>query len=159
MESTDTNENGYLGCKGRQYLINEVLTGLQDAGIPFNTDKILSLTRKVAKDVIGATGMDTITDKIWLPTEWELFGANYYSTSLGDIAETASNQGRREFYQAYADRIKYANIGGTATEVRWWMASPYYGFTYHFCLIYDGGSSNFGSANYTCGIAPAFPIG
>jgi hypothetical protein len=159
METTSTNQNGYSGSKGRQFLINEVLTGLQNAGIPFNTDAVPSLTRKVANKGSGATGLDTITDKIWLPTEWELFGANTYSWSSGNAAETDANQGRLEFYQAAADRIKYALIGGTVTAVYWWEASPCYSASNYFCYVNTNGSANYHNAVIEFGVAPAFPIG
>jgi hypothetical protein len=159
LESTNTNQNGYLGCKGRQFIINEVLTGLQNAGIPFNTDVILSLTRKVANKGSDATGLDTIADKLWLPTEWEIFGANTYSWSSGNAAEIESNQGRLEFYQSANDRIKYALIGGSVTAVYWWEASPYYGNSSDFCDVLTGGGVSYNYASYGFGVAPAFPIG
>jgi hypothetical protein len=159
MESTNTNQNGYLNSKGRQFIINEVLTGLQNAGIPFNTDKILALTRKVANKGSGATGLDTITDKLWLPTEWEIFGANTYSWSSGSPAEVEGTQGRLEFYQSADDRIKYALIGGNVTAVYWWEASPYYNVSNYFCAVHTHGSVNSYNANIELGVAPAFPIG
>jgi hypothetical protein len=160
METSSTNQNGYLGSKGRAFLINEVQTGLQNAGIPFSTDKILSLTRKVANKGSGATGLDTITDKLWLPTEWELFGANTYSWSSGSQAETADNgQGRLEYYQDDASRIKYAIIGGSVTAVCWWEASPYYNYSSRFTIVGNSGNANYTGASTTLGIAPAFGIG
>jgi hypothetical protein len=159
MESTNTNQNGYLNSKGRQFIINEVMAGLQNAGIPFDTDVILSLTRKVANKGSGATGVDTITDKLWLPTEWEIFGANTYSWSSGNQAEIESTQGRLEFYQSAEDRIKYALIGGTVTAVCWWEASADCGNTSHFCDVHTNGGAGLSSASREFGVAPAFPIG
>jgi hypothetical protein len=155
MESSNTNQNGYSGCKMRQFLINNVLTGLQNAGIPFSTDKIPGLSRRVANKGSEATGADTITDKIWLPTEWEIFGSNTYSVSS---YENSDNQGRLEYYQSASDRIKYADIGGSATAVYWWEASPYYNGTNLFCLVNATGAANNSGASGERGVAPAFPI-
>jgi hypothetical protein len=159
MESTGTNQNGYLNSKGRQFIINEVLTGLQNAGIPFNTDVILSLNRKVANRGSEATGVDTITDKLWLPTEWEIFGANTHSWSFGNAAENDANQGRLELYQLAINRIKYAVISGKVMMVHWWEASPRYDSTCDFCVGHASGHASYGKASYGLGIAPAFPIG
>jgi hypothetical protein len=159
MESTNTNANGYLNSKGRAFLVNEVLAGLQTAGIPFSSDAILNLSRRVANKGSGATGVDTITDKIWLPTEWEVFGSNTYSWSSGSAAETADNQGRLEYYQAPADRIKYALVGETVTAVYWWEASPYYYNSSYFTTVTTDGHADYSYATSEFGFAPAFAVG
>jgi hypothetical protein len=154
MELSDTHGNGYLGCKMRQFLINNVLTGLQNAGIPFSTDKIPVLSRRVAN--ISLAAVDTIEDKIWLPAEWEIFGA----AISGGLYENSDNQGRLEYYQSASNRIKYANIKGSATAVRWWLASTVgpNSANNNFRIVYNNGNSDSSAASYALGVAPAFPI-
>ncbi len=159
MEVTATNANGYMGSKGRTFLLNQVKAGLEAAGIPFSSDKIITLSRRVANKGQGATGLDVIADKLWLPTEWELFGANTYSWSSGSQAETGDNgQGRLEYYQDNASRLKYCLLNVNIVSFHWWGASPARVNSDAFCHGSSSGSAVISSASLTLGVAPAFAV-
>jgi hypothetical protein len=172
MEAADTNENGYLGSEMRKYLTRvdashplgeegsgKFLDGLIAAGV--NESYIWAPSRRVAHTGLLNASVDTIADKVWLPTVWELFGAQGGSVAS---CETANNQARLEYYMSpnNGSRAKY-NAGNEATP--YWEASPY--ATYQgdpdhansFSVVDSlspdsaGGGQN---ASAVRGIAPAF---
>ena len=102
------------------------------------------------------TGRDAITDQIFLPTEYEMFGSNTYSHSSGNAAETSGTQTHWSFYADATSRIKYK---ADAVAVYWWEASPSESNTNSFCAVSTNGARTATLANNGLGIAPAFPIG
>jgi hypothetical protein len=96
MGRSYSNINGYPESEMRTYLVpfastagsGAFLTGLTAAGVP--ADVLWAPTRYVA--VPSANGARAIQDKLWLPTEREMFGLQLYSSSY----ETAANQARLE---------------------------------------------------------------
>jgi hypothetical protein len=154
MEATDINTNGYKNSKGRQYCINSFLAGLKALGIPFDEPWMKAPARKVSKGGSSSNpGFDLIEDKLFLPTEYEMFGSHTYSNST---AEAAADQGRWEYYDSNAKRIKY-NDGGTAHY--YWCASPYSGAASAFCSVNSDGSAHYYYSSYAYGFAPAFCVG
>jgi hypothetical protein len=153
MNASNTNSGGYASCKMRQYIINNVLPALKNLGIPFDEEWMKAPPRLVSKG--GSTsnpGADTITDKLFLPTEYEMFGAYTYSNSN---AEAAANQGRLTYYTDNTTRIKYNKDNETRV---YWEASPYSGSTYLFCSVGSSGAAGSGNAHYVYGFAPAFCV-
>jgi hypothetical protein len=125
MESTNINTNGYLGCKMRQYILNNLLSALKDLGIPFDEEWMKAPARLVSKGG-GASnpGADTIQDKLFLATEQEMLGVNTYSNAN---AEAAASQGRFTYYDSNDKRIKYNK--DNAARV-YWEAYPAF-WLYH----------------------------
>jgi hypothetical protein len=153
MNPTNTNAGGYAGCKMRQYILNNVLPALKNLGIPFDEEWMKAPARLVSKGGTAANpGADTITDKLFLPTEYEMFGAHTYSNSN---AEAAASQGRLAYYDDNSKRIKY-NKDNAARY--YWEASPRSGYSRTFCYVHTDGSANYGSANNAYGFAPAFCV-
>jgi hypothetical protein len=153
MNPTDTNAGGYKECKGRQYLLNNMLPALQALGVPFNEEWMKAPPRLVSKGGTASNpGADTITDKLFLPTEYEMFGSNTYSNNN---AEAPANQGRLTYYADNNSRIKY-NKDNSARY--YWEASPYSGSTYYFCVVDSGGGANDSSASTAYGFAPALCV-
>lgn len=154
MEQTQINTNGYKGCRGRQYLINNFLAGLQALGVPFDEDWMKAPARKVSKGGSSSNpGFDLIEDKLFLPTEYEMFGSHTYSNSQ---AEAASDQGRFEYYASNASRAKYNKNNNTTW---YWCASPHSGSTSAFCFVsLDGSAYANGAYYYGVGVVPAFCV-
>jgi hypothetical protein len=147
----------YVGSEMQLYLTSSFIAGLQDAGVPVDDDTIIwGPTRKICNT--AQRDLDIITDKLWLPTEWEMFGNGPYSYGAYSktTVEDVTNQAYLEYYNSDLKRIKY-NSKGSAYS--YWEASPYSGNSYGFCSV----SSN-GSAAYTIvgsddgGLAPAFCV-
>jgi hypothetical protein len=95
----------YYTSQVRNYLIYNFLPGLIEAGVP--DDVLWAPSRRVANKVEGATGADIITDKLWLPTEWEMFGSTIISNGTW---ENAGNQGRLAYYANNESRVKYTEL-------------------------------------------------
>jgi hypothetical protein len=153
MNPSNTNVGGYKECKMRQYLLNNMLPALQAIGVPFDEEWMKAPARLVSKGGTAANpGADTITDKLFIPTEHELFGAHTYSNNQ---AEAATGQGRLSYYSDNASRIKYNKDNAARYH---WEASPYSGSSYYFCLVNTDGSASYGIAGYVLGVAPAFCV-
>ena len=154
MERDDTNRNGYLGSRMRQYLLNNMMTALKNHGVPFEQSWIGAPVRRVSKGGDAENpGFDEITDKLFLPTEYEMHGAHKRSNSK---AEASANQGRFEYYNSDTRRKKHDKDGNACY---YWCASPYSGTIDFFCLVSNAGS-HYGSAasDNECGVAPAFCV-
>jgi hypothetical protein len=144
MEASNTNVNGYAGSAMRAYILNDFLTGLQNAGVPDYA--LWGPARYMAK--FGA-----INDKLWLPTVREMFATN--NTMADDSAESAKNQTLLEYYNGTNSRIKY-NADNSPIWYR--LASPNSTSTGYFCNVTFGGYSSYGNASIVGGVAPAFCI-
>jgi hypothetical protein len=160
MHSSETNTIGYAGCMGRQYLLNNMLPALQALGIPFDQPWIKALPRRVSKG--GANnnpGYDNIEDKLILPSEYEMSGTHTYSNSQ---AEAAADQGRWEYYDSDARRVKYDK--GNAMK-HCWLASPSAANASYFCNVISTGIAGHSSAHSGAtpeyallGFSPAFCV-
>jgi hypothetical protein len=152
MNPSNDNTTGYLNCKMRQYLINNMAAALEAAGVPLAAHGYAP-ARRVSKGGAAADpGYDTIQDKVFLPTEWEMFGARTYSNAN---AEAEAYQGRFTLYQDNASRVKKAK-GNVATV--YWLASPYSGTAHIFTLVHSDGTPHYNSAYGAYGVAPAFCV-
>jgi hypothetical protein len=153
MNPSNDNTTGYLNCKMRQYLLNNMLPALEAVGIPFEESWMKAPARKVSKGGTASDpGADVITDKLFLPTEYEMLGNNTYSNAN---AEAPADQGRLAYYDSNEKRIKYNK--DNAARV-YWEASPYSGTSTHFCGINASGAASITNASNVRGIAPAFCV-
>jgi hypothetical protein len=154
METTDTTANGYSGSKMKGYVASSIYQGLISAGVP---DSVLwAPGRYVVNKGYNPTGAARIYDKVWLPTERELFGSRTYSSTT---YETEANQARLEYYTSDALRIKY----NESNIAEWyWLASPYSNryadSLYHFCGASSLGLADYDLASTRSGVAPAFCV-
>jgi hypothetical protein len=148
MNPTNTNVGGYAASEMKAYLIGNFYTGLTAAGVP---DGVVWEPRRAVWNGYGSTTVDTITDKLWLPTEWEMFDASISSTY-----ENSGNQAWLEYYTDDLSRIKY-NSSNTAVWYR--EASPMtpLGGTM-FADVHESGFSAGFSASAAGGVAPAFCV-
>lgn len=96
-----------------------------------------------------SSSMVTSSDKLWLPTYYEIAGAtNQYApgeTSLNNKAYTL------------ASKIKIRN--GQTSASTWWLGSPYSDYSYYFWLVSSGGSFGNNDASITYGVPVCFRIG
>jgi uncharacterized repeat protein (TIGR02543 family) len=137
------NAGGYKLSEIRTYLMTNYWAALQTAGVP---DSAVWAVKRVGANDGVATGTDTIEDKLWLPTEWEMFGSNSNSNSN---YENSANQGRLNYYKD-ANSRKKANLyltASPATEAYWWCG-----------IGSDGNSTRWIEPPTTAGVSPAFAI-
>jgi hypothetical protein len=150
MNPGNDNTTGYLNCKMRQYLINSVRAALIAAGVKLGAYGY-GPSRRVSKGGTAANpGYDNITDDVFIPTEYEMFGSATYSNAT---AET--EQGRFSYYANNNTRIKKAKDGAAKY---YWEASPYSGSATHFCIVNSSGAATSNIANNAYGVAPAFCV-
>jgi hypothetical protein len=164
MNPTQTSANGYVASELRRYLADydrsatggAFLAGLLAAGVP---DAVLwAPERAMAKESGSASASDVhiITDKVWLPTAWEMQGTQVNSNK----AEGGTNQARLEYYDSVAKCIKYYTDADPAVSL-WWAASPttWAGAGGYFCIVNNNNGYVYASkANAVCGLAPAFCV-
>jgi hypothetical protein len=157
MNPSDTNAGGYKASEMRAYLTNNFLPGLLAAGVPEGV--LYAPVRYVANGGARATAADALTDRLWLPTEREVFqdGKDADGDSFSSRYETSANQARLEYYAGDAQRVKYDKGGGWHW---WWEASPstYAAGAASFCNVHNGGNTSGGSASGVGGCAPAFCV-
>jgi hypothetical protein len=158
MNPTNTNAGGYEKSEMRTYLTGNFLTGLNNAGVP---DGVLWGPVRYLSAGTNGTGTTKITDKLWLPTEREMFGSGSKSAD----GEKAGNQARLEYYTDYNTRLKswYGNAAyypdmKNGSGLWYWTGSAYSGGSASFCIVYFGGSPHFDGASYADGVAPAFCV-
>jgi hypothetical protein len=160
-----TNAGGYEASEMRRYLTpvegdpdsGKFYDGLIAAGIP--EEAFWGPVRYVSGGISGKP--QRITDKVWLPTEWELFG----TASLQEGGENESNQAWLEWYDRDSRRVKYVdsrNLTGywlasaETDETKFRHLSMGVGFWGAGEVVVDGVWGK--SANERLGVAPAFCI-
>jgi hypothetical protein len=111
---------------------------------------------------VDGTGTTKITDKLWLPTEREMFGEGKYSAN----GETADNQAWLEYYTDSSTRIKawwedtsdyYPDMKSGYGKM-YWEGSAYSGGSASFCGVYYNGYATNNGASDAKGVAPAFCV-
>jgi hypothetical protein len=133
----------YPDTEASAYLVDNFLAGLKGAGVPFEEDWIWAPKR--------ITFGKIVEDRLWLPTEWEMFDKQYW----GPPAETASNQGRLGYYEENVDRQK--KKGGES--IAYWLGSADFATNgSHYCYVTSDGASKRIRVDTVYGFAPAFCI-
>ncbi|GHU39446.1 hypothetical protein FACS1894190_04110 [Spirochaetia bacterium] len=160
MNLTRTVAGGYAASDMRKYLVKvgtnggNFLEGLEDAGVPM--DVIWAPKRYVSNgDKHNANGADLIEDKLWLPTEREMFG---YRNGSSDAYETEANQTRLAYYSDGDKRIKSEPWSTSSSPMWYWMASPCTANSPYFCLTGQTGGAGWVVAIVEIGCAPAFCV-
>ncbi|GHT50836.1 hypothetical protein FACS1894102_6550 [Spirochaetia bacterium] len=139
--------NSYRNSTMRTYVTGNFLTGLINAGVPVSV--LWTPSRRVASGGTGSVYADTIEDKLWLPTAWEMWGQSGSSVST---VETATNQA--SFASFYTDADSRKKSGAQSS---YWLASPSSGQADRFCNVNADGSvtTSTGTVGYGSGLGPA----
>lgn len=149
MNSSDTNVGGWNVTLLRSWLNNEFLND-------YLPDDIASLVK--SRDIKisqgnKSTSLQTASDKIWLPREYEIFGATTYSAGT---EHTSGNAEQFGIFATAGNRIKTAGKNGSACA--WWECSPYVSSAARFCAVVASGSANSGDASSSYGVLPCFQL-
>ncbi|GHT49060.1 hypothetical protein FACS1894102_3170 [Spirochaetia bacterium] len=118
---------GYSKSEIRSYLTNRFLTGLTNAGVP---SRILWAPERVVENVHfsddpwtqanGTAVLQTIVDKIWLPSGFEMGISGYGGEKAENQASFYGNDATK--YYNDTNRKKYTTAGANS----YWLASSYY---------------------------------
>ena len=86
--------------------------------------------------------------KIWLPLEYEMFGANTYSPTT---ERTTGNARQYPIFTNNASRIKKTNNGSGSANY-YWLASPHAGYGNYFCGVGSDGAADTSNASNGFGV-------
>ncbi len=107
---------------------------------------MLKFVNKVTSVGNNQSGLETTSDKLFLLSEIEVFGATQYSYA---------GEGKQyEYYTAGNSTIKKVN--GSADG--WWERSPRSGSTSTFCGVNNAGVAANYSASYSSGVSFGFCV-
>jgi hypothetical protein len=140
----------------REYLVGvdgqggNFLKGLKTAGVP--EDVLWGPVRYVANGYNDTPRVpDKLTDLLWLPTAWEMYGPQTYA----DAEEAAENQARLDYY---TDNVHRKKFYGDSQVAQHRLSSPRPGGS-AFCIVYTTGVLGSGlNASSAGGVAPAFCV-
>lgn len=140
MNTVATNDGGWRDSEMRRWLNEEFIELLPDE------------LRMVIKPRLISQRQDgrilESEDKLWIPSEVEIFGESVYSHSDKDDTQF-------ELFKDIKNRMKTYADGSPAS---WWERSPSYNSSGYFCSVYTYGSASFHNADCSLGVAPAFII-
>lgn len=150
MNNTSTNVGGWNSSAMRTWLNGDFFNSY----IPADLQLLIA-----DRDIISSQGsmsnaLQTATDKIWLPREYEIIGA------VSHAFETEHTGGGAEQFPIFAtasNRIKTYGQDGSATY--WWECSPYVSNSTGFCSVSGSGTASSQSTSSDAyGIAPCFHL-
>jgi hypothetical protein len=145
---SNTNSGGWPSCKLRTDLNNVVYDLLPQAV----KDAIVEKTHKSSAGG-QSTSLAEHSDKLWLPTEWEIFGSITYAAGT----ENGNVNKHYAVFDSAGDRIKHLGTGGAATS--WWECSPSVSLSAYFCFVSTSGGANDSGASNSIGVPLCFRIG
>lgn len=139
MNSSNTNSGGWTSCAMRSTHLPAIL-----ALMPTEVQNGIREVSKKASVGGASSTIETVSDKLFLLSEVEIFGATSYS---------AAGEGTQyDYYKAGNSKVKKQN--GSAAD--WWERSPYASFSTSFCLVYSYGNANYYNASFAYGVAFGF---
>lgn len=141
MNGSNTNVNGWRGSTMRTSTMATLLNQLSS-----DLKSVLKFVNKVTSVGNNSSGLETTSDKLFLLSEIEVFGATQYSYA---------GEGKQyEYYTAGNSTIKKVN--GSANY--WLGRSPYSGNTTAFCIVSASGGANSSYASYSFGVSFGFCV-
>ena len=161
MNPNNSNSGGWKNSYMRTTLLGNSGTptsprsGSLMAALPSDLRAVMKSVTKYTDNVGNDTGhtasnVTATTDYLWLMSEYEVQGGQSYANSY-----EKNSQAQYEYFKAGNSKIAYRH-SSTGSAVWWWLRSPYYHDYGTFCTVYTGGGSDYGSANYSGGVAPGF---
>ena len=139
MNSSNTNSGGWTSCAMRSTHLPAIL-----ALMPTEVQNGIREVSKKASVGGASSTIETVSDKLFLLSEVEIFGSTSYS---------AAGEGTQyDYYKAGNSKVK--KLVGSAAY--WWERSPYASNSAHFCLVGSGGDASLGGASRAYGVAFGF---
>lgn len=146
MNTTNTNAGGWNDCNMRTYLNNTIYLTLP-------SDLRAVIVEKTHMRTAGnqSTSLVSASDKLWLPTEWEMFGSATYG------GESATYNKHYSIFPDASSRIK--KIVGSTSAYYWWESSPQVNGNTYFSNVGTGGGGGASLASSSIGVALCLRIG
>ena len=156
MNGTNTNNGGWRDCAMRKTLLNGASNSLLKA-LPA---ALQSAIKAISKYTDAGSGSDHNTaanviatqDKLWLLSEFEVFGQRY-------VANEAEKNYQKQYDYFKAGNPKIANNHtAVSSAVWWWLRSPYYHSNHTFCRVHANGGYSANGAYYSGGLRAGFCV-
>ena len=158
LNRTETDEQ-WASYNVNSYANSAVKTAIDTGGSIFSvlvdSDLAAQLTDTTVQ--VAAGGNDgtlvSVTGKMFLPAEREIFASRTYSRTEEWNALT-----QYQYYSTHntADARKRYKASTPTTAGSWWLRSPRSDYTDFVCYIYDYGNASYDFANNSLGVAPCF---
>ena len=146
MNSTNTNVGGWKDCELRNYLNSTVY-----ANLPNDIKNVIVDKTHMHRLGDSSAAIESVSDKLWLPTSWECFGSN---PSYGDL----ENQNKRYSILSTISGRKKTQIGQTSPESWWLSTADYDNSTIFASSAFSGGEAGY-TANVELGVVLCVRIG
>ena len=139
MNSSNTNSGGWKNSAMRTTHLPAIL-----ALMPTEVQNGIREVSKKASVGGASSTIETVSDKLFLLSEVEIFGSTSYS---------AAGEGTQyDYYKAGNSKVKKRN--GSAAI--WWGRSPNAGYSTRFCYVDSNGSAGLSGASTARGVAFGF---
>lgn len=151
MNASNTNSGGWSSSYMRQTICNQFLSAM-----PSDLQSVISACTKYTDNKGGgsdtASYVTSTSDKIFLPSEFEIQGTRTYANSA-----EKNYQKQYDYYKNGNSKIMYKH-SEMSTAAWWWLRSPYSSSSTSFCFVNTDGSANGTDAVNSRGFAPCFTI-
>ena len=139
MNSSNTNSGGWKNSAMRTTHLPAIL-----ALMPTEVQNGIREVSKKASVGRASSTIETVSDKLFLLSEVEIFGSTTYSE--------AGEGTQYDYYKAGNSKVKKRNDSATS----WWERSPRAGDSTRFCLVLSGGAADRNGARRAVGVAFGF---
>ena len=140
MNSSDINNRGWKNSAMR----SRMSTFLSQ--LPSDLQSVIKAVNKLVSVGNNTSTIETVSDKLFLLSEVEIFGSTTYSF--------AGEGSQYDWYKAGNTKVKKVN--GSAHN--WWERSPRSGSTVHFCCVDSNGGVGNGYASDSTGVSFGFCV-
>ena len=114
--------------------------------LPSDLQSAIKAVNKLVSVGNNTSTIETVSDKLFLLSEVEIFGSTTYSF--------AGEGSQYEWYKAGNTKVKKVNGSANA----WWERSPYSGDTSSFCIVASIGNAGTYTAGYSHGVSFGFCV-
>lgn len=151
MKAADNNNGGW----NSSYIRNTICPAFLSA-MPTAWRNVITECRKLS-DNTGrnnntASSVTATSDKIFLLSEFEVFGTRTYANNAEQNYQKQYN-----YYKNGNSKIRFKH-NDTFSACYWWLRSPHAASTSSFCLVHPSGIPSDGNASYSLGFAPGFVV-
>ena len=149
--TTATNSGGWANSNLRLNICSNIFDAL-----PAEWKNIISPCTKFTDNTGGgvddSTFVTSTVDKIFLLSEFEIFGKRSYS----NLAEP-NYQVQYDYFKNGNSKIRYSSVNNDL-PCNWWLRTPQFSNDTSFCRVSPSGEVNTYNARYSQGLTPAFII-
>ena len=114
--------------------------------LPSDVQSVIKPVNKLVSIGNNNSTIETVSDKLFLLSEVEIFGSTTYSF--------AGEGSQYDWYKAGNTKVKKVN----GSAYYWWERSPYSGGTNNFCFVSSYGDANHYYASDSAGVSFGFCV-